>query len=100
MQALTSADSKSDGVLRKEEFINSFEQVSKLIIDKKDLEEVFQIYGEKFSKEEPYKIILMSVIQKNFFTPNENLGMTRFFHILGKIKGFLLDKRLKLDYPF
>jgi len=71
-------------------------------VDKSVLEELFEMLSHKFSSEETdeVKVISLKVIQKKFFSANENIGMARHYHTLSKIRALLLEKGLKADYPF
>lgn len=71
-------------------------------MDRSVLEELFEMLAQRFSSEEEdeVKVISLKLVQKRFFSANENIGMAKHIHTLSKIRALLLEKGLKADYPF
>jgi Ca2+-binding EF-hand superfamily protein len=90
MFSLSAVEGVADGYLSKNEFLFAFEQAG-LTVDSSLLEEIFEYYSEKFSEEEMTKVLSVKYITKKLFSANENLGMSKYLHTLGKIKACLLD---------
>lgn len=90
MFSLTAVEGVADGYLRKNEFMFAFEYAG-LTVDRILLEQIFEFYSEKYSEEDETKVLSVKYITKKFFSANENLGMSKYLHTLGKVKSCLLD---------
>ena len=64
------------------------------------LEEIFEFYAENYSDENETKVLSAKYITKKLFSGNDNLGMSRYLHTLGKIKSCLLDQGFPFEYIF
>lgn len=90
MFSLSAVEGIANGFLRKEDFFLSFDQAG-ITVEKILLEEIFEFYSERFTDEEETKVLSVKYITKKLFSGNENLGMSKYLHTLGKIKSCLLD---------
>ncbi|EAR94381.2 EF hand protein (macronuclear) [Tetrahymena thermophila SB210] len=99
MFSLSAVDSIADGYLSQKDFLFAFDYAG-LTVNKSLIEEIFQFYAEKFSEEDPTKVLSVKYITKKLFSANENLGMLKYLHSLGKIKSCLLDQGYPLEYIY
>lgn len=66
MSELSAADANADGYLSLDEFKNSFLK-AEIQVDRRLLEEIFELLGEKFNKDDTEKVLAFKVIAKRFF---------------------------------